>query len=99
MLNDVVHELATIVAAKFFDDAYYNNAYYAKVGGVLTSEINGLEVDFLFRINFSLRVTSDEFDKYRTELLSHLASPTIIPHVIMSDEQQQLQHDFCRYRW
>ena len=64
---------AVLLAAKFFDDAYYNNAYYAKVGGVLTSEINGLEVDFLFRIHFSLRVTSDEFDKYRTELLSHLS--------------------------
>ena len=41
---------AILLAAKFFDDAYYNNAYYAKVGGVLVSELNGLEVDFLFRI-------------------------------------------------
>ena len=28
---------AVLLAAKFFDDAYYNNAYYAKVGGVLVS--------------------------------------------------------------
>lgn len=48
---------AILLAAKFFDDAYYNNAYYAKVGGVLVSELNGLEVDFLFRINFSPRTT------------------------------------------
>lgn len=61
---------AILLAAKFFDDAYYNNAYYAKVGGVLVSELNGLEVDFLFRINFSLRVTPDEFEKYRRELMS-----------------------------
>jgi hypothetical protein len=60
-----------LLAAKFFDDAYYNNAYYAKVGGVLVSEMNGLEVDFLFRINFSLHVTPDVFEKYRAELLSH----------------------------
>lgn len=64
---------SVLLAAKFFDDAYYNNAYYAKVGGVLISEINGLEVDFLFRINFSLHVNPDEFDKYRCELLSHSA--------------------------
>ena len=32
---------AVLLAAKFFDDAYYNNAYYAKVGGVLVSEMNG----------------------------------------------------------
>lgn len=62
---------AVLLAAKFFDDAYYNNAYYAKVGGVLVSEMNGLEVEFLFRINFSLHVLPDVFEKYRAELLSH----------------------------
>jgi len=66
---------AVLLAAKFFDDAYYNNAYYAKVGGVLVSEINGLEVDFLFRINFSLHVTPEEFDKYRVELLQQAHTP------------------------
>ena len=66
---------AVLLAAKFFDDAYYNNAFYAKVGGVLVSEINGLEVDFLFRINFSLHVTSEEFEKYRVELLQQALSP------------------------
>ena len=68
---------AVLLAAKFFDDAYYNNAYYAKVGGVLVSEMNGLEVDFLFRINFTLHVTPEIFAKYRGELLaqSHAVTP------------------------
>jgi hypothetical protein len=66
---------AVLLAAKFFDDAYYNNAYYAKVGGVHVSEMNGLEVDFLFRINFSLHVTTELFEKYRMELLSHIQEP------------------------
>lgn len=60
-----------LLAAKFFDDAYYNNAYYAKVGGVLVNELNGLEVDFLFRINFSLHVPPDTFEKYKAELVAH----------------------------
>lgn len=60
-----------LLAAKFFDDAYYNNAYYAKVGGVLVSEMNGLEVEFLFRINFSLHVKPDEFAQYQASLVSH----------------------------
>lgn len=73
---------AILLAAKFFDDAYYNNAYYAKVGGVLISEMNGLEVEFLFRINFSLHVKPDVFMKYQAELVSHalgagLEEPTI----------------------
>jgi hypothetical protein len=79
---------AILLAAKFFDDAYYNNAYYSKVGGVLVSEMNGLEVDFLFRINFSLHVTPDVFDKYRAELVSHSLSAGLT----MPPQQQQQQH-------
>lgn len=60
-----------LLAAKFFDDAYYNNAYYAKVGGVLVSEMNGLEVEFLFRINFSLHISPEVYKKYHDELISH----------------------------
>ncbi|VEU44932.1 unnamed protein product [Pseudo-nitzschia multistriata] len=79
---------AILLAAKFFDDAYYNNAYYAKVGGVLVNELNGLEVDFLFRINFSLHVQPEEFEKYKAQLVTHsinsgiipLASPVAPPH-------------------
>jgi hypothetical protein len=70
---------SVLLAAKFFDDAYYNNAYYAKVGGVMVSEINGLEVDFLFRINFSLHVAPEVFDKYRAELVMHSSSVTVPP--------------------
>lgn len=84
---------ATLLAAKFFDDAYYNNAYYAKVGGVLVSELNGLEVDFLFRINFSLHASPEVFKKYKAELVahsinsglstSHLSSvPFKLPHIL-----------------
>ena len=79
---------AILLAAKFFDDAYYNNAYYAKIGGVLVSEMNGLEVDFLFRINFSLHVTPEEYKKYQAELWTqsstHTTSMTIpaLPPVV-----------------
>mmetsp|Transcript_10723 Transcript_10723/g.16362 ORF Transcript_10723/g.16362 Transcript_10723/m.16362 type:complete len:385 (-) Transcript_10723:1267-2421(-) len=68
---------AILLAAKFFDDSYYNNAYYAKVGGILVSEMNGLEVDFLFRINFSLHVNTELFNKYQKELFSRIAETTI----------------------
>ena len=75
LLTDLnVHRVvvtAVLLAAKFFDDAYYNNAYYAKVGGVLVSEMNALEVEFLFKIDFGLRVPPEVFERYRAELLSH----------------------------
>jgi len=62
---------SVMLAAKFFDDQYFNNAYYAKVGGVPVNEMNSLEVELLFRLNFSLHVTSDAFKKYKMELSHH----------------------------
>jgi len=85
---------AILLAAKFFDDAYYNNAYYAKVGGVLVSELNGLEVDFLFRINFSLHVQPDVFSKYQAELVAHSINSGLIPAQLAGSvaTSQQLPH-------
>lgn len=85
---------AILLAAKFFDDAYYNNAYYAKVGGVLVSELNGLEVDFLFRINFSLHVQPEVFAKYKAELVSHSINSGLIPAQLATPvaTSQQLPH-------
>ncbi|KAJ0054070.1 hypothetical protein Pint_00067 [Pistacia integerrima] len=62
-----VHRLlitSVMVAAKFMDDMYYNNAYYAKVGGISTTEMNFLEVDFLFGLGFRLNVTPNTFHTY-----------------------------------
>jgi len=28
------------LASKFFDDVYYNNAYYARVGGISNAEVS-----------------------------------------------------------
>ena len=47
---------------------YFNNAYYAKVGGVPLVEVNALELEFLFSINFSLHTPTDVFEKYYAEL-------------------------------
>lgn len=46
----------------------YNNAYYAIVGGVSTLEMNKLELDFLFNLDFRLHVTPQIFAKYCMQL-------------------------------
>ncbi|CAN8269898.1 unnamed protein product [Cochlearia groenlandica] len=42
----------------------YNNAYYAKIGGVSTEEMNKLERMFLFDIDFRLNITVEMFEKH-----------------------------------
>ncbi|GFQ01051.1 cyclin-u4-1 [Phtheirospermum japonicum] len=55
---------SVLISAKFMDDIYYNNAYYAKVGGISTTEMNLLEVDFLFGLSFQLNVSTSTFHYY-----------------------------------
>lgn len=52
----------------FFVCRFYNNAYYAKVGGVTTAELNRLEMKFLFGLDFRLHVSLRTFGKYCSEL-------------------------------
>ncbi|KAI3460878.1 hypothetical protein Pfo_017541 [Paulownia fortunei] len=62
-----IHRLlitSVMVAAKFMDDAFFNNAYYARVGGVSTAELNKLEKKFLFGVDFRLHVSVQTFRKY-----------------------------------
>ncbi|KAF2325188.1 hypothetical protein GH714_025004 [Hevea brasiliensis] len=47
---------------------FFNNAYYAKVGGVSTAELNRLERKFLFGIDFRLHVNVNTFGRYCSEL-------------------------------
>ncbi|CAK9309991.1 unnamed protein product [Citrullus colocynthis] len=66
-----VHRLlitSIMLAAKFIDDSFFNNAYYAKVGGVITAELNKLEMKFLFSIDFRLQVNIQTFGQYCYQL-------------------------------
>lgn len=60
---------AVMLAAKFFDDYFYNNEYFSKVGGISNMELNLLEIEFLNFINFSLYVDPILFFRYREQLL------------------------------
>lgn len=89
MLNSLnVHRLmitSVMLGAKYFDDQYYNNAHFGKVGGVSCKEINLLEIEFVFMINFNLYVETDLYETYSKRLESH-AQP------IISDCQLQENH-------
>jgi len=60
---------ATILAIKYNEDTYDDNAYFAKVGGISLNEMNILEKEFLDLINFRLFVSVDIFTKYSNYLI------------------------------
>ncbi|XP_006402307.2 LOW QUALITY PROTEIN: cyclin-U3-1 [Eutrema salsugineum] len=72
LLNPLnVHRLlitTVMLAAKVFDDRYYNNAYYARVGGVSTRELNRLEMKLLFTLDFKLQVDPPTFHTHCCQL-------------------------------
>ena len=52
-----IHRLfltSLVIASKYWDDNYYSNAFYSKVGGISLLEMNDLEMNFLFLIKFNL---------------------------------------------
>lgn len=67
-----VHRLALTsmtVAAKFFDDRYYSNRYYAQIGGLPVTELNALEVEFLYMLAFNLYVKDSHYFTYKHSLV------------------------------
>jgi len=50
---------ALVVAIKFFDDIFYMNKVYAKIGGISAEEMSFLETSFLRMIGFDLWVSEE----------------------------------------
>ncbi|XP_038900591.1 cyclin-U4-1-like [Benincasa hispida] len=95
-----VHRLlitSVLLSAKFLDDLYYNNAYYAKVGGISTMEMNLLELDFLFGLRFQLNVSPNTFHIYCSYLQSEMlltTQPKLQIHHSFTDEETSLKKQF-----
>ena len=74
-----VHRLlitSIMLATKVYDDEFYKNSYYAKLGGVSTQEMNSLELEFLGLMNFDFFVSVETFEKYQKELAAFMNRPS-----------------------
>lgn len=93
-----IHRLtltSVLLASKFLDDFYYNNAYWARVGGVGTTELNTLELDMLAKLHFNLHVQTEEYLQYREELLlQHLSDAPVTPDELQASRTEIVQ-TFC----
>ncbi|KAF4706577.1 mitochondrial peripheral inner membrane protein [Perkinsus olseni] len=82
---------SVVLAAKFFDDRYYSNRFYAAVGGVRTKELNALETDFLRLINWNLHTFPEEYEAYRMSVWTSAPSeltPPLTPPPPLSTPQE-----------
>ena len=59
---------ATMLASKVHDDYFASNKQWALVGDLHLKELNELELEMLFHLQFSLTVTREEYDHRRQEL-------------------------------
>eukprot|EP00792_Barthelona_sp_PAP020_P004909 TRINITY_DN2405_c0_g2_i1.p1 TRINITY_DN2405_c0_g2~~TRINITY_DN2405_c0_g2_i1.p1 ORF type:complete len:181 (+),score=49.06 TRINITY_DN2405_c0_g2_i1:70-612(+) len=55
---------AVVLAAKYFDDKFFTNNYYSRVGGIKITELNKLEIELLFLLKFSLQISTEEFENF-----------------------------------
>ena len=53
-----------MVAAKYAEDFYYKNEFYAKVGGITRTEINALELELATKLNYHFHVGDTELKVY-----------------------------------
>ncbi|KAJ9438341.1 Cyclin-U4-1 [Diplonema papillatum] len=71
--------LATfLVATKTYSDVFYNNKYYASVGGVCLKDLNALEAAFLGLMEWKTNV-DQEFARYRDGLMKRDEPPAPPP--------------------
>jgi hypothetical protein len=61
-----------MVAAKFADDFFYKNEYYAKIGGISRAEMNALELELLRQLNYDLFISEGELATYLDRLEAYM---------------------------
>jgi hypothetical protein len=61
---------AMVVAIKYNEDEFYTLDFYGKLGGISKYEMNILEYEFAFMINFKLYITEELFYKYYELLIN-----------------------------
>lgn len=58
---------AMLIATKT-DDFYFNNTWWAKIGGIPTKEMNALEKEFYKLTSMNVFITAEEYQSYETNV-------------------------------
>ena len=82
--------VAIMIAAKYLDDRVCSNTCWAQIGGLRLAELNALELEFLFAIDFDLSVHPEDYTRCIAALLANHAAGQdyvlSVPETYRSDE-------------
>jgi hypothetical protein len=53
-----------MIAIKYCNDFYYDNLMFSRIGGVTLLQLNRLEREFLYFINYNLYYTEELYYEY-----------------------------------
>lgn len=70
---------AILVGTKFYDDIFYDNNLYSRVGGISNPELNFLERRFLYLSNFEIAVSPENYQNYVQNLVGHFHGKPAVP--------------------
>jgi hypothetical protein len=68
---------AATVAGKGLSDSFWNNSYYARVGGVKVAELKLLELEFLYRVDWRIIPIPEVLEAYYKGLVERCDGYTI----------------------
>ena len=69
--NRIQHLLiaSVVVSIKYNEDRKYNNEFYSLVAGTDKKQLNQLEREFIYGLDFDLFIDEREFETYERSLL------------------------------
>ncbi|OWP00851.1 hypothetical protein B2J93_2544 [Marssonina coronariae] len=84
---------AATVAAKGLSDSFWNNATYARVGGIKLAELGMLELDFLYRVDWRIVPNPEALVEYYHGLVERSAGYVIESESSSTDEDGEEDDD------
>ncbi|KAI0402157.1 cyclin-domain-containing protein [Xylaria palmicola] len=84
---------AATVAGKGLSDSFWNNSFYARVGGVKVAELKLLELEFLYRVDWRIVPIPEVLEAYYKGLVDRCDGYTIQKEVVLKEPDTAVVDD------
>jgi hypothetical protein len=63
-----------LITHKFYTDLFFCNSLFAALTNLSLQEINDIEIEFLYQIDFNLTVGKSEYEEYHEGIVTFIHS-------------------------